>query len=98
MEWRWTWSGKCFGYRDGDDLWTHDGRHVGRYRHEVYGADGLYLGEEMNGRLISSIAKAQSRSVSFTPQGRRGGYAKYADYAGYAMYSGYDDFPTPEEL
>jgi hypothetical protein len=30
----WTWSGKCFGYRDGDDLWTHDGLHVSPFRDE----------------------------------------------------------------
>ncbi len=26
MEWLWTWGGTSFGYRDGDNLWTHDGR------------------------------------------------------------------------
>jgi hypothetical protein len=30
-EWFWTWGGKCFGYRDGNDLWIHDGHHVGRF-------------------------------------------------------------------
>ncbi|HLH51034.1 MAG TPA: hypothetical protein VKV96_16970 [Roseiarcus sp.] len=28
MKWLWTWGGTSFGYRDGDDLWTHDGRDV----------------------------------------------------------------------
>jgi len=28
----WTWGGSDFGYRDGDELWTYDGRHVGRFR------------------------------------------------------------------
>jgi len=35
-----------FGHRDGDNLWTHDGHHVGKfYGDEVYGCDGRYLGE-----------------------------------------------------
>jgi hypothetical protein len=41
MGWLFTWGGKCFGYREGDDLWTHDGRHIGRfYGEEVYGKRG----------------------------------------------------------
>jgi hypothetical protein len=34
MDWLWTWGGTCFGYRDGDDLWTHGGKHVGRFEGE----------------------------------------------------------------
>jgi hypothetical protein len=37
MQWLWTWGGVSFGYREGDNLWTHDGRHVGRFHGiEVY--------------------------------------------------------------
>jgi hypothetical protein len=59
MEWLFTWDGKCFGYREGDNLWTHDGRHIGRfYGEEVYGQDGKYLGEIMSGnRLITNKSK-----------------------------------------
>src|SRR5690242_15576499 len=39
----WTWTGIDFGYRDGDELWSHDGRHVGRfYGDQVYAPDGSY--------------------------------------------------------
>jgi hypothetical protein len=31
MRWLWTWGGICFGYRDGEDLWTYDGHHVGKF-------------------------------------------------------------------
>jgi len=99
MEWFWTWGGRCFGYRDVDDLWTYDGRHVGSFRdNEVYACDGRYLGEIMSGnRLITNKSKKSCRRGSFTPHGRRAGYAKYADYTGYAMYAGFEDFPTLEK-
>ena len=96
-QWLWTWSGRCFGYRDGNDLWTYDGKHVGRFvADEVYAPDGRYLGEVMNGRLITNLGKKHYRSSPFTPCARRGSYAKYADYAGYAMPAGYEDFPKLE--
>ena len=44
MEWVRTWGGKCFGYIDGEDLWTYGGKHIGkRYDDEFYGPDGRYL-------------------------------------------------------
>lgn len=96
MEWLWTWGGKCFGYRDEDDLFTYGGKQVGRfYDDEVYGADGRYLGEVRSGRLITNLAKKSWRKSGFSPR-HRGGYAKYADYAGYATYAGHQDFPLPE--
>ena len=87
MQWLWTWGGICFGYREGDDLWTHDGQHVGRFRdNEVYGRDGRYLGELVNGdRLITNKAKSSSRQSGFSPSGRRNSYARNASYAGYAV-------------
>ena len=94
MEWLWTWSGKCFGYRDKDNLWTHDGRHVGRfYGEEIYGSNGVYLGEVRSKRLITNKSKISHRRGSFTPYASRTGYTKYTDYTGYTMYSGYEDFP-----
>ena len=59
-QWLWTWGGECFGYHEGDELWTYNGRHVGRFdRHEeVYARDGRYLGEVMsNDRLITKTSK-----------------------------------------
>lgn len=80
MEWLWTWGGRCFGYRDEDDLWTYDGKHVGRFSSdEVYAPDGQYLGEIIRGkRLITNKGKKSWRRSGFTPYAQRGGYAKYA--------------------
>lgn len=94
MEWLWTWGGKCFGYRDGDDLITYQGKHVGRfYQDEVYGTRGQYLGEVMSGRLITNRSKTSWRQTGFAAI-PRGSHAKYADYAGYAMYAGHQDFAS----
>lgn len=100
MKWFWTWSGKCFGYRDGNDLRTFEGYHIGLFQgEEVYACDGRYLGEVMNDQfLITCCSKKNWRSNSFAPYAKYAGYAKYADYAGYAMYAGYEDFPPPESF
>ena len=103
MNWVWTWGGRCFGYMDGDDLWTHDGRHVGRVSKdregEIYGPNGRYLGEIRNdNRLITNVSKKSWAGFGFAPYGRRAGFAKYADYAGYAMYAGHEEFPAPEDI
>jgi hypothetical protein len=100
MKWLWTWSGISFGYRQGDDLRTHDGRHVGRFHgDEVYGPDGHYLGELKNeNRLITSLSKSTRRHGAFGPYAQNVAYAPYASYVGYVMYAGYTDFPSPEEI
>lgn len=100
MSWLWTWDGECFGYRDGDDLRTHDGRHVGKFIGEtVFDRRGVYLGEIKNGnRLIRRKGRSSTRGYSFTPWAKRAAYAKRANYVGYAMYSGFEDFPNPESF
>lgn len=94
MELLWTWRGKFFGYRLENDLWTYTGRHVGRIsdNNEVYDRHGTYMGEIMNGRLISHKGKRNYRFYSFTPWASRMRMVKYVDYVGYAMYAGYEDF------
>lgn len=59
MDWMWTWGGKCFGYRDGDSLFSYRGQEVGRFHgNEIYGPNGRYLGEVINSnRLITNRAK-----------------------------------------
>jgi hypothetical protein len=100
MEWLWTWGGISFGYRLGEDLWTHDGRHVGRFHEdEVYARNGLYLGEIRNrNRLITNLNKKQRRKSPFGPHANRVAYVRYVNYVGYVMYVGYEDFPVPEQL
>lgn len=98
--WLWTWGGKCFGYKDGENLRTHGGKHVGRFvGEEVYDQNGYYIGEIRNdNRLITNLSKKNKRGGIFTPYANYAAYAKYADYAGYAMYAGYEDFPDSEAL
>lgn len=99
MEWFWNWGGECFGYRDGDALYAYHGLQVGQfYGDEIYGADGHYLGEIMNGdRLITHKGKKAWRRSPFSPM-RNGPSARFANYAGYAMYAGHEDFPLPDEF
>ena len=80
MDWLWTWGGKCFGYRSGDDLRTYDGRHVGRFHgDDVFGPDGRYLGEARGKRLITHLSKKRNRSRGrFTPYAKNGAYVRDA--------------------
>lgn len=91
----WTWSGEYFGYRDGSELWTHDGRHVGRFRRGagIFTPAGSYLGELANGRLISDWHKTARRASSFTPSSRREPRFVFADREPFDMLIGYKDFP-----
>lgn len=43
MNWLWTRGGSSFGHNKTGELWTYDGRHVGRFDgKEVYDRTGLY--------------------------------------------------------
>ena len=98
--WMWTWRGKCFGYLDGGDLYTHSGKHVGKLQGtEIYNSQGHYIGEVMNQTwLITCQAKKGWRGYAFTPNGNQGAYSPYSNYAGYSMYAGYEDFPDPKSF
>lgn len=99
MKWLHTWSGTSFGYRDGDDLRTHNGNHVGRFvGDEVYGPDGLYLGELRSDRLITRSSRKGTRRAGFTPFASVVGFVNHVDYVGSVMIAGYEDFPAPEQL
>jgi hypothetical protein len=93
------WGGTYFGYREGDDLWTHTGKHVGRFDgDEVYGSDGRYLGEIRSGKLISRISSQNRRRGSFGRFASRIGRVPYVNHVGTVMYAGYEDFPGPESF
>lgn len=99
MDHVWTWSGTYFGYFNGEDLFTHDGRHVGKRREsgEIYDARGQYLGELKNeNRLITNLSKRSRRS--FVPYAQRGGLVPFVNYVGYVMYVGHEDFPGPNAV
>jgi CheY-like chemotaxis protein len=96
----WTWNGEYFGFREGRDLWTHDGRHVGRFRQvdEVYRCDGTYMGDVIDGRLIVDWNKMARRASSFNSSDNRVGHERFADREAFNMMVGYKDFPGPEEV
>ena len=100
MKCLWTWGGKYFGYRDGDNLCTHDGYRIGKFRGDnVYSRDGRYLGEiKSDNRLIINKSKKNVVGSLFTPYANRVVYVKYVDYVGYVMYLCYEEFPSPEEI
>jgi hypothetical protein len=100
MNWVGTWSSKRFGYMDGEDLWTHDGRHVGKLRNrDDYGTEGRYLGEiQYHNRLLTKTDKKVKQDSPFTPLGQRIGHYPYADCRAKFMHPSYEDFPEPEKL
>ncbi|TDI92974.1 MAG: response regulator [Chloroflexi bacterium] len=95
----WTWSGDYFGFRDGQNLWTYEGRHVGRFRRdEIFRPDGLYMGDLVDGRLVVDWHKTARRASSFTPSENRGGHTHFADREPFDMMLGYKDFPGPDQI
>jgi len=46
LDWLWSWSGKCIGYKDKGFLWSSDGQVIGKFvDNEIFSPDGKYLGE-----------------------------------------------------
>ena len=90
-----TWSGRYFGYRDGDDLWTFEGRHVGRfYGYDAFDPEGRYLGEIRNGfYLIRDTRKSTVIRGRFAPREKRPEAIRHVDHMGFNVPNGYQDFP-----
>ena len=58
MQRLWTWDGKYFGHRHRDDLFTSEGQRVGRFRgDDIFDLYGIYLGEVLDSRLVTSKVK-----------------------------------------
>jgi hypothetical protein len=100
--WLWTWGGVCFGYRRGDSLFTYGGKEAGRFHGtEIYGADGLYLGELSNAsdgeRLITNVYKKSRSTNGFSPTHYHS-FTKPADRPEEPLYSGHEDFPRPKMM
>jgi hypothetical protein len=94
----WTWGGTYFGEREGNSLFSRFGVEAGRFRgDEIYGADGMYLGEIMSGMLITDRSKRSARASTFSPQ-RRVGNVGYVGNVGTVMYAGFEDFPGPDRF
>jgi sporulation protein YlmC with PRC-barrel domain len=97
-----TWGGKYFGWIEDNDLFTHDGRHVGRFvRTEVFGKTGAYLGEMKDHRLIANIAKKHTKKqLAFLPQRLKmvPPRVRPANEPALDLPAGFDEFPVPENL
>ena len=97
MEYLWTWGGTFFGYLQGDNLRSYTGRHVGYINgHTVFGLDGHYLGEVVNGRLLVNDVRKSLWAVPHPQLPKHAACPKLADLEGNGVYRGYEDFPTPE--
>ena len=99
FEWLWTWSGKCFGYRNQDALYSYKGRQIGRFAEgdEIYGQEGNYLGEiRTAGRLITNLSKHRWRRSGFLPMVGRS-FEQKTDTAAKNIPDGFTDFPAPTE-
>ena len=97
MESLFTWSGRYFGYKDGDDLWAYTGKYVGKFHDdEVYSPEGRYLGELRNGKLIARKSEKSKRMGGFMPHMNRIGRMKLMNHVGSVMIAGYEDFPHIE--
>jgi hypothetical protein len=100
VKWVWTWSGRCFGYWEADDLWTYLGKHVGRRSGtDVFAPSGRYMGEiTANGRLTVNKAKVAQHGSSFVPFAHRA--ISKSEPAAHALpvYLGYEDFPDPDRF
>lgn len=103
--WLWHWSGRCFGYRQGDQLFAEDGQQLGRFIGErIFDRDGRYIGElrpvaESAGgrRLVTRLGDLGLQHDGFVPvRGER--KALPADHAPLPMPTGYRRFPLASEL
>jgi hypothetical protein len=63
MGWFWNWGGECFGYRDGESLFTYFGKEAGRFDgEEIYGSNGRYLGEVMSDNRLRLMVLTKTGS------------------------------------
>ena len=100
VTWLWLWGGSSFGYRAEGELRTQDGRHVGRFQGpEVYGLDGLYLGEvKRDGRLLVDLAKKSRHIQAFDPLPQCQERPSVFGFSSIPLPSGYAEFPRPSRL
>lgn len=64
---------------------------------QAYGADGRYLGELRNGKLVTK-SDGSARGNGFMPSADVVGHVPYVNHVGTVMIVGYDDFPGPEKF
>ncbi len=94
----WKWSGKYYGYIDGNNSWSQNGEHVGRIiGDEIYNTRGHYIGEIRNGnRLIVNKSKKHKTVGSFAPYCKRVSVVGCVGYVGNIMIAGCEDFQAED--
>jgi hypothetical protein len=96
MQRLWTWDGKYFGHRHRDDLFTSEGKRVGRFRgDDIFDSYGIYLGEVLDGRLVTSKAKRGGMGPRAEP-GTGAVIPPLADVEGKEPLGQFKGFPAPE--
>ena len=99
MESLWTWHGRYFGYREGDDLGTYSGIHVGRFRESsVFDRYGRYLGEAVGSRVVVNTPDLTLQSQPFAPRPRRKRLSALVGLPGLPLDPEREDFPPPEQF
>ncbi|UTM01091.1 hypothetical protein MID00_16570 [Alcaligenes sp. NLF5-7] len=98
MSWLWTWKGKSFGYRRGNELRLQNGMHIGTFiGDEIYGIDGKYLGEVRNeSRLIVRKASKGKSGPKVSRKMKLVAQVGRVNMIGLVGLVGYEDFPSPE--
>ena len=100
MMWLWTWGGECFGYREGDYLWTYLGKHAGCFHgDEVYASNGWDLGEIKQGnRLVVDRSKSGQLKPQFAQAIDRLTCPRNDHYPALTLYLGHKDFLSPDRF
>ena len=98
MYWLSTWGGECFGYREGDNLRTYTGKHVGCFHDdEVYAPHGWYMGEiRLGNRLVIDRGKSARSKPRFVRCTDRLACLRLDHCQPLTFYLSYKDFPSPE--
>lgn len=97
--WMWLWSGKCFGYRSRNALFTFHGLHIGSFHGKViFAADGAYLGEVFHEkRLITKVSHKCLLHDGFAPSTGNSEDSRVA-LPPLTIPRGYEDFPDPDSF
>jgi hypothetical protein len=94
ITWLWTCSGKFFGYRLGDALFTYKGYQAGQFGEgdEIYNSAGQYIGEiRMFNRLVTNVSKRTWYRKPFLSH-VGASFRRTADLESIQIRPGFEDF------
>jgi hypothetical protein len=94
VTWLWTCSGRFFGYRLGDELFTYKGKQTGQFAEgdEIYNCAGNYIGElRLSNRLVTNLSKGTWHRKPFVSR-VGGAFRRTADLESIQVRPGFRDF------